>query len=65
MSTEREQAIADMEDARLSHVAWGDFLRSGQRYRPTTTDIGSAEHHEEWVAKYDRVVALLRECSCE
>ena len=58
------QAITDIQEARESHVQWAAHLRA-----PHTIDcqgctdyaahIGDAAYHEEWIAKYDNVIAVL------
>ena len=62
----REDAIADMEWARNTHLLWAAHLEAHKisglpcslcAERPYKMD---AEHEREWVAKYDRVLALLR-----
>lgn len=59
--TELEQAIADMEEARDSHVKWAAHLGAQtdcERCDPSIT--GTKEENEEWVKRYDRVLGLLK-----
>lgn len=58
------QAITDIEDARESHVEWAAHLRVAHTFEcQGCTDhaahIGTAEYHDEWIAKYDNVIAVL------
>lgn len=58
-------AIADMEFARRSHLAWADHLEAHQASGESCAECDAkpykltAAHEREWVAKYDRVLALL------
>ena len=58
-------AIADMQFARQSHLAWAEHLEAhAASGEPCPQCEGkpyklNAEHEREWVAKYDRVLSIL------
>lgn len=59
-------AIADMEFGRSSHLAWADHLEAHVASGEPCAECEAkpykltAEHEREWVAKYDRVLKILR-----
>lgn len=57
-------AIGYAEEGRASHVAWAEHLDAGT-CEFCTNDVvdtaGDAAHQREWVAKYDAILAVLRE----
>lgn len=59
--TRREQAIAYIEQCRRTHADWAERQQTEpdwrDRYGP---NIGDADHHLEWVERYDLVLAELR-----
>lgn len=57
---EVRRAIAVVESSRQTHVAWADFLRSGEEFEPTADNIGDVDHHERCIADYDHVLSVLR-----
>ena len=56
---EMAAAIADIEEARESHVLWRDRLNSGTESEESI-DSGDAYYHQVWVSKYDSVLKILR-----
>lgn len=60
-----EKAIAYIEDARSSHVGWAEWIKAypGEAAKsvPRIATAGDIPFHEEWVRKYDHVLAVLRE----
>jgi len=60
--TETAKAIADMREARISHVHWAEHFEAHPEEESRYAQTGewdTAEIHREWVAKYDRVINLL------
>ena len=67
----REQAIADAEAMRQTHVEWLEHLRPGiVKGEPhcvacaeanVASAIGNAAHHEACIAKYDNILEALRD----
>lgn len=58
--TEREAAIAIVEDSRQTHVAWRDWLVSRPDDPAIAAGVGDHTWHTECVENYDRVLAVLR-----
>ena len=56
------EAIATIEDCRRTHVEWADWQDATPDWRDQIEpeDPGLPEHHREWVARYDRVLDVLR-----
>jgi hypothetical protein len=65
--TRIEAALSDMREARQSHEGWAVYLQhpdvDAAELRPQVEVAGDAAWHRAWVAKYDRVIALLSERS--
>ncbi len=59
-----EKAIEYIEECRESHVLWADWLRrypeEAVQPAPVIETAGDIPFHEEWVRKYDHVLAVLR-----
>lgn len=58
--TEREFAVQAIEESRATHVAWRDYLVQHPD-SPDAAIAGDAEHHRACIAKYDRVLTVLRQ----
>lgn len=62
--TARELAIRYIEECRQTHVDWIEWEEESPDELNQATTFGDAggrtEHHGEWVAKYDHVLAVLR-----
>lgn len=60
--TARDEAIAYIEECRLTHVQWAEWQEKNPDWRDEVRpeDPGLPEHHREWIAKYDQVLAVLR-----
>lgn len=60
-----EQAIAYIEECRQTHVNWADWQETNPDWEAETQprQVGDAEHHREWVEKYDLVLDVLRGAS--
>lgn len=59
---ELEQAIADIQEARLTHVHWAEHFERHPEAEKDYIETGewdSAKIHREWEAKYDRVLIML------
>lgn len=52
-----QKALSIIEEGMYSHMRWRDFLRVNPDY--SDTDVGSIEHHEEWIANYEYLRDLL------
>ena len=50
-------AIADIREARQSHVDWADWLE--EHPEDDSSQVGDAPYHREWVTKYDNVLSVL------
>lgn len=64
MTTDVERAIAYIEECRMTHVRWADYLRSDADLAADPEPqgpVGGAEVHDEWVEKYDHVLSVLRQ----
>lgn len=61
----RELAISYIEECRRIHIAWAEGIESGDTWfhepAPRREAGGDAEHHREWVRKYDHVLRVLRD----
>jgi len=59
-----QTAIAYIEEARQSHVAWADYLESdpdaGQTLEAEVETAGDVTHHRMWIDRYDVVLGALR-----
>jgi hypothetical protein len=57
-------AIADIVEARESHENWARYIRTkpdeAAEPLPQIDVAGAEDHHLEWIAKYDRVLTILR-----
>ena len=55
-------AIAVIEECRKIHEEWAKFQRKNPRWQELVLpeSVGDADHHEEWVRKYDEVLEVLR-----
>lgn len=58
------QAITDIQEARESHAQWANHLRNEKHALCEGCDqfaahIGDAEYHDQWITKYDNVIAVL------
>ena len=64
VSTDRATALAWMQEARESHALWAEYLRDPHcdlSQDEPQGPVGNAEHQDEWVRRYDVVLALLAE----
>ena len=52
-----DRAIAIVESSRLTHIHWADWRRAGGVGDDMAGDLA---HHEEAIADYDHVLAVLR-----
>lgn len=61
----REQAIEAIKDARQAHVDWIEFIEEhpdkASKPQARIKTAGDAEHHRDWVEKYDVVLKVLKE----
>lgn len=56
------EAIADMEEAQLSHLHWAEHFEKHpelERQYEATGEWDTAQVHRAWVAKYDKAIRLL------
>jgi hypothetical protein len=62
MNSEIEQAIADIQEARKSHLNWAEYFEQYPEAETQYFETGewdTAKTHRAWVEKYDRVIRLL------
>ena len=65
---EVEQAIADAEYGRQTHVEWRDYLQSCydsncENCRNAEGYAGTLEHQIQWIERYDRILRVLKSIS--
>lgn len=62
---DREEAIAFIQECRQIHVDWADYQDANPNWEEETppSRVGDADHHREWVGKYDRVLDVLKGCA--
>jgi hypothetical protein len=64
--TDIEAALQDLQFARESHAAWAVHLEAHEQSGESCPDCDSkpyklnAAHEREWVAKYDRLINIVR-----
>jgi len=60
--SEKAEAIAIIEECREIHKQWADWQDSKGDWKAETKpdDVGGPEYHREWVAKYEKVLRVLK-----
>lgn len=63
----RDRAIATIEFSRNTHVEWAAYMRGHNdcicdcpKVHPDVENLGNAAYHENCIAEYDNVLAVLR-----
>ena len=60
---EIEKAIEIIEDSRITHVDWIDYIKNypddSKQLSPRVETAGDIDHHEAVIKKYDYVISLL------
>lgn len=54
------EAVADVEYSRSTHIHWIQFLEENPNW--DTSYVGDSDHQLEWINKYDRVLGILDSC---
>ncbi len=56
-----DSTLAWLEEARVSHVVWADYLDTHELQDPLAKQgLGTADYHRLWVAQYTTMIGVAR-----
>lgn len=57
----KDEAIAFIREARQIHLEWASYQEAEPNWEAevSSSKVGDAEHHREWVKKYDQILEVL------
>ena len=56
----KQEVIQKMVDGQRSHIQWGAKQRNVvSKGKPEVKNVGSAEHHDEWIKVYNWALYYL------